>query len=141
MRGGPARAEVVSPISIATMLIARRGNRREFIVQSPRFLLLPTFKQTPVKSRMLTIPLKDPERSGNYDCKTRSSRLLFANRCGRLRPRTLPMAPNRDVVKTKCVPPPVKHRLVETQDSFLGDTRRRRCELPQSIVNEDSLRL
>ena len=39
------------------------------------------------------------------------------------------MAPNRNVVKPKLVPPQIKHRLIEAQDSFLGDARRRRREL------------
>src|SRR5438034_8506773 len=51
------------------------------------------------------------------------------------------MAPNRDVVKPQVVPPQIKHGLIETQDSFLSDTGRRRRQLSQSIVDEDSLSL
>ena len=49
------------------------------------------------------------------------------------------MTPNGDVVKSKLVPPQVEHRLIESQDSFLRDTGRRRNELAQAVVDEDSL--
>src|SRR5271167_662320 len=67
--------------------------------------------------------------------------LLLVNRRGRSRPRAFPMAPNRDVVKPERVPPQIKHRLVETQDSCLRDACRRRSELSQPVVDEDSLPL
>ena len=67
--------------------------------------------------------------------------LLFANRRGCSRPGTLPMAPNRDVVKPKFVPPLIKHRLIETEDSFLRDPSRRRRKFSQPIVDEDPLPL
>ena len=51
------------------------------------------------------------------------------------------MAPNRDVVKPKFVPPQVEHGLIESQDSFFRDSRRRRRELTQPVVDEDSLPL
>ena len=38
------------------------------------------------------------------------------------------MAPDRDVVKPERVPPQIKHRLIETQDSFPGDTQGRGYE-------------
>ena len=49
------------------------------------------------------------------------------------------MTPNRDVVKSKFVPPQVEHRLIESRDSFLRDSGRRRNELAQAVVDEDSL--
>ena len=51
------------------------------------------------------------------------------------------MAPNRDVVKPKFVPPQVEHGLIEAQDSFFRDSGRRRYELAQPVVDEDSLPL
>src|ERR1700732_3073564 len=68
-------------------------------------------------------------------------RSLFANWLGRSSPRALPMAPNRDVVKPKFVPPQIQHGLIESQDSFFRDSGRRRHELAQPIVDEDSLPL
>ena len=49
------------------------------------------------------------------------------------------MSPNRDVVKSKLVPPKVEHRLVESQDPFFRDSGRRRDELAQPVVDEYSL--
>src|ERR1700687_4426700 len=66
---------------------------------------------------------------------------FFANRRGRPRPGTFPMPPNRNIIKPKGVPPEIKHRLIETQDSFLRDTRRRRRNSSQPIVNQASLPL
>jgi hypothetical protein len=51
------------------------------------------------------------------------------------------MPPNRDVVKPKFVPPQIKHRLIETKDSFLCNSGRRRRKVSQAIVDEDSLPL
>lgn len=51
------------------------------------------------------------------------------------------MAPNRNIVKPEFVPPPVKHGLIETQDSFLGYAPRRRRERSQPIVDDCSLPL
>jgi hypothetical protein len=51
------------------------------------------------------------------------------------------MAPNGDVVKSEFVPPPIQHRLIETQDSVLRDARRRRRKFSQTIVDEDTLPL
>src|SRR5580704_10531674 len=66
---------------------------------------------------------------------------FFANRRGRPRPGTFPLPPNRNIIKPKGVPPEIKHRLIETQDSFLRDTRRRRRKSSQPIVNQASLLL
>ena len=49
------------------------------------------------------------------------------------------MPPNRDVVKSKLVPPEVEHGLVESQDPFFRDSGRRRHELAQPVVDEFSL--
>ena len=49
------------------------------------------------------------------------------------------MPPNRDVVKSKLVPPQIEHGLVESQDLFFRDKGRRRHELAQPVVDEDSL--
>jgi len=49
------------------------------------------------------------------------------------------MAPNRDVVKSKLVPPQVEHGSVESQDLIFRDSGRRRHELAQPVVDEDSL--
>ena len=49
------------------------------------------------------------------------------------------MPPNRDVVKSKLVPPKVEHRLVESQDPFFRGNGRRRHELAQLVVDEYSL--
>jgi hypothetical protein len=51
------------------------------------------------------------------------------------------MAPNRDVVKPKFVPPQVQHGLINSQDSFFRDRGRGRHELAQPVVDEDSLPL
>ncbi len=51
------------------------------------------------------------------------------------------MAPNRNVVKPERVPPQIKHRLIETQNSFFRNTRGRRRELTQPIVHQHSLPL
>ena len=51
------------------------------------------------------------------------------------------MAPNRDVIKPKFVPPQIKHGLIETNDSFLRDPGRRRRKFSQPIVDEDPLPL
>ena len=49
------------------------------------------------------------------------------------------MPPNGDVVKSKLVPPKVEHGLVESKDAFFRDGGRRRHELAQPVVDEDSL--
>lgn len=49
------------------------------------------------------------------------------------------MTPNRDVVKSKFVPPQVQHGLIASQDTFFSDGGRRRHEAAQPIVDEDSL--
>jgi hypothetical protein len=46
------------------------------------------------------------------------------------------MAPNRDIVKSKFVPPQVEHRLIESQDSFLRDSGRRRRFLDAGGMGE-----
>ena len=51
------------------------------------------------------------------------------------------MSPNRDVVKSQFVPPPVEHRLIESQDSLLCDRGGGWGELTQSIVDKSSLRI
>ena len=51
------------------------------------------------------------------------------------------MAPNRDVVKPKYVPPQIKHGLIETKDSFLRYPGWRRCKFSQPVVDEDALPL
>ena len=58
---------------------------------------------------------------------------------GRSSPRALPMAPNRDVIKSQFVPPKVQHRLIESQYSIPRNAGWRRCELTQPIVDKDSL--
>src|ERR1700722_19290231 len=65
--------------------------------------------------------------------------LLSAHKRGCLSPGMLPMAPNRDIVKSELVPPQIKHGLIETQDSFLSDTSRRRSKLYQAAVDQQSL--
>src|SRR5271165_1349039 len=67
--------------------------------------------------------------------------LAFASRSGRSRPGALPVAPDCDVVKSKSIPPEIKHGLIEPQDSFLRNTGRRRRKLLQSVVHEGSLSL
>ena len=49
------------------------------------------------------------------------------------------MAPNRNVVKPEFVPPQIEHGLIEIENSFFCDPRRRRDEFSQAIVNEHSL--
>src|SRR5271170_5727470 len=53
----------------------------------------------------------------------------------------LPMAPNRNVVESKLVPPQVQHRLIETQNAFFRDTGWRRRKLNQSVVDKQALPL
>src|ERR1700745_1045503 len=86
----------------------------------------PTFQETPAEFGMLTSMAKYRAGAEGMVMRSHVSRLPFANGRGRFRPGTLPTAPNRDVVKPEFVPPPIKHRLIETQDSVLGDARRRR---------------
>src|SRR3984893_3720738 len=78
---------------------------------------------------------------GSSDYEVGRFRSLFANRRGGSSPGTLPVAPNRDVVKPQLVPPQVQHRLIESQDTLLGDARRGRRELSQAIIDKVSLSL
>lgn len=51
------------------------------------------------------------------------------------------MAPYRDIVKTKFIPPLVEHGLIESKDAVFRDGDRRRHESAQPVVDEDSLLL
>ena len=104
-------------------------------------MLYSTFQETLAEFGMLTGTAKYQAGAEAMVMRSHVSRLPFANGRGRSRPGTLPTAPNRDVVKPEFVPPPIKHRLIETQDSVLGDARRRRREFSQPIVDEHSLLL
>lgn len=49
------------------------------------------------------------------------------------------MAPDRDVVKTKFIPPLVEHGLIESKDAFFRNGGRRRHEPAQPVVDLDPL--
>ena len=49
------------------------------------------------------------------------------------------MAPDRDVLEPKRIPPKIKHRLIQMKDSFPGDIGGSKRELAQAIVDEASL--
>jgi hypothetical protein len=92
---------------------------------------------------------EDRTVNGEYECLEKRDQkwlrrqvvpeLLFANKRGCFSPGMLPMAPNQDVVKSEFVPPPIEHGLIETKNSFLSDTSRRRSKLYQPFLNNQSL--
>src|SRR5580704_5604395 len=57
-----------------------------------------------------------------------------------LRPRAFPSSPQRNVSEVKLVPPQIQHLLIETQNTVARDSRRRRNERCQAVVNGTALR-
>src|SRR5580658_1896483 len=98
------------------------------------------FQETPNESGLLTSSAKYLEGIEMMIRRSRA-RLLLLDRRSLSSPGAFPMPPNRDIVKAELVPPPVKHRLIETQDSVFRDAGRRRREFSQPIVDQNALAL
>ena len=49
------------------------------------------------------------------------------------------MTPDRNVVEAEGVPPEIEHRLIETKDSYAGDTGGSGRELTQAIEDKRPL--